>query len=63
MTENANHHSTIIPLFDGDPRYGALIDAIIDTINGRGKGLLFVGVIGALRLVEMRVIENQRNTL
>lgn len=50
-------------LFEGDPRYGALIDAIVDTINERGRDLLFVGVLGALRLVELRVIENQRGKL
>ncbi len=50
-------------MFEGDPRYGALLDAITDTINERGRDLLFVGVLGVLRLAELRLIENQRDKL
>ena len=53
--------TTIVPLFGGaDPRYGELLAAIIETVRERGKGLLFVGVVGALRLAEARIIQDQQ---
>lgn len=47
---------------DTDPRYGELTAAIIETINERGRGLLFVGVLGALRLAEEQVLRGQWDT-
>lgn len=52
----------IVPLFNGiDPRYGELTVALISVIEERGRGLLFVGVLGVLRLVEREVMERQRS--
>ena len=48
-----------IPLFHGsDPRYGALLDAIMDVIIDRQEGLLFVGIVGVLRLVETKLLKD-----
>lgn len=48
---------TATPLFgDDDPRYGTLTDAILATIYERGRGLLLVGVLGAIRLAEEQIV-------
>lgn len=56
-----NPETSVVPLFGGDdPRYGELTAAILETVRERGEGLLFLGVLGALRLVEDRLIRDQR---
>lgn len=44
-----------------DPRYGELTVAILETIRERGEGLLFVGVLGSLRMVEDQLIQEQKD--
>lgn len=52
---------SVIPLFGGDdPRLAELDDAILDLIYERANGLPFAAVVGVLRLVEYRLIRNQR---
>jgi hypothetical protein len=46
------------PLFGTrDPRYGELYEAIRRTIDERNDGLLLCGVLGVIRLIEHRLIE------
>ena len=48
----------VVPLFEGDMRAEALEQAILATVYERGDGLPFPLVLGVLRLVERRLIED-----
>ena len=48
----------VVPLFEGDMRAEALEQAILATVYERGEGLPFPLVLGVLRLVERRLIED-----
>lgn len=59
--EPESQPADVVKLFGtSDPRYGALYQAIIDTIEEHNDGLLFVGLLGVLRLIENEVIRYQR---
>jgi len=48
----------VVPLFEGDMRAEALERAILDVVYERGEGLPFPMILGVLRLVERRLIED-----
>lgn len=48
----------VVPLFEGDMRAEALERAILATVYERGEGLPFPLVLGVLRLVERRLIDD-----
>ncbi len=48
----------VVPLFEGDMRAEALEQAILATVYERGEGLPFPLVLGVLRLVERRLIDD-----
>lgn len=53
--------TAIISLFGpNDPRYGELTVAILETIRERGEGLLFLGILGALRMAEDQLIAHKK---
>lgn len=62
MVGKNDQGAAIVHLRDGaDHRITKLLDALVDTINECGKELHFATVLGALRLLEQRLIENQRS--
>ena len=48
----------VVRLYEGDARAEALERAILATVYERGEGLPFPLVLGVLRLVERRLIED-----
>lgn len=50
--------TTPIPMFNGDPRYQTLYDALAEVLYERGRGLPLPATIGVLRLLEHEIIQN-----
>jgi hypothetical protein len=49
---------TVVRLYEGDARAEALETAVLATVYRRGEGLPLPLVLGVLRLVEQRLIED-----
>lgn len=49
----------VIQIYSGDPRAGALYDALLDAIEQHSDGMPFVTVVGTLEVVKMTLNEMQ----